>query len=85
MKKIAFMRKLTYSLLAALLLVAAAVVLHKTKTGEQELFQANVEALTQSEGTPTMPCLPAVSICTFPISDANGNTYSADVTGFKHI
>ena len=39
------MRKLTYSLLAALLLVAAAVVLHKTKTGNQELFQANVEAL----------------------------------------
>ena len=44
------MRKLTYSLLAALLLVAAAVVLHKTNTANQELFQANVEALTEDEG-----------------------------------
>ena len=43
------MRKLIFSLLTALLLVAAAVVLHKTNIGNQELFQANVEALTQIE------------------------------------
>ena len=44
------MKKLIYSLLTALLLVAAAVVLKKTNTGDQELFQANVEALTAGEG-----------------------------------
>ena len=44
------MRKLFFSLLTALLLVAAAVVLHKTNTGDKDLFQANVEALTAIEG-----------------------------------
>ena len=36
------MRKLIFSLLTALLLVAATFVLHKTNIGNQELFQANV-------------------------------------------
>ena len=52
MGKYTFMRKLIYSLLTALLLVAAAVVLHKNKTGDQELFQANVEALARYELCP---------------------------------
>ena len=51
------MKKLIYSLLTALLLVAAAVVLHKTNTGDQELFQANVEALTAVEQPNVKDCI----------------------------
>ncbi len=51
------MRKISWYFLTVLLFVAAAVVLHKTNTGDQELFQANVEALTAVEQPNVKDCI----------------------------
>ena len=51
-----------------------------------ELFEANVEALTQNEtGIPTLPCVQAVSVCYYLVKDAYGNVYDASTTGLRNI
>ncbi len=59
---------------------------NRTNDPMDELFEANVEALTQNEtGIPTLPCVQAVSVCYYLVKDAYGNVYDASTTGLRNI
>jgi len=50
------------------------------------LFELNVEALSESESQiPTIPCIQAVSRCTYLIKDTSGNIYQASTTGMRNV
>lgn len=64
----------------------AVIVCNHSKHECNEMFNANVEALTSDEtDVPTMPCVRATGICYFTVQDADGKQYSAEVTGMKSI
>ena len=81
------MRKIFLCLLAAIAISASALLLVRAgQKMNRDSFDANVDALSDNEGnTVTIPCVPAVSTCTFVMFDALGNPYSVTVDGFAHI
>lgn len=78
------MKKVFVSFFCALLLVGAAILVIATKPVDSVLKE-NLEALTDTETSiPTIPCIQAVSVCSYLVKDTEGNTYMASTTGMRN-
>ena len=78
------MNKCRITIITAVILVSAVFAVKSFTADESnDLFKANVEALTQNENV-QMPCAPAVSVCTFVSEDTQGNKYDTNVPGLKN-
>ena len=64
--------------------VSAFVYMNNERNSMSDLFNANVEALTQNEGVTTIPCVKAASICLYTVKDANGEYYNASTSGMRN-
>ena len=78
------MKKIIFSI-AVLAVAAAATVAMASRSESGSLFEANVEALASGENVVSVPCIQAVSVCTFLIKDANGNYFKSSITGMKNV
>ncbi|MGM9785419.1 MAG: hypothetical protein ACI3ZS_01075 [Candidatus Cryptobacteroides sp.] len=78
------MKKIIISI-AALVVAAAATVAMVSRSESDSLFEANVEALASGENVVSVPCIQAVSVCTFLTKDASGNYFTSSITGMKNV
>ena len=70
----------------AVMAVAAVCIFCTVKANENPFLNANVAALAGVE-TPVvdLPCVKAVSVCTYIVRDAYGNLYKGETTGLRNI
>lgn len=73
-----------FVVVASLFFVVLSIVIYtKSERVQDDFFNRNVDALTEDESTPTIPCEQAASICYYTVKDIHGNYYSASTTGMK--
>lgn len=60
-------------------------VVSKQENNDNDFFSINVEALSNDESIPTIPCVLSTSSCSYLVKDALGNTYIANTAGMRNI
>ena len=83
------MKRINIFGLGAILAIIAAVVLFVSQTKEEPLSDIallNIEALSNDETPVGVPCYKDENAhCDFTIKDRDGLTYSATISGMRHI
>ena len=76
---------LSISAICTIIGVVLAICSQNHGLSENRMFELNVEALTNDESIPTIPCARSTSSCTYLVQDAFGNTYIANTAGMRNI